>query len=477
METPKPPPPEKGEPQEDDEEDSQSEYGRRATKKLQEMVRKKDALIAERVEQVEDLAATREEAARQAAAHVALQQRADEAQRDEQMRALAIWGLPRETHYIDQATSWESAVATALKDLVVEQRDLVGVDLSATPPRALFRTSVARTRWYDRHVMQSKGQSRQDKGSGKKRKSGGMALPEGQRVWLAFIETGQEGAPQSLHEPLEGAHRLGRPDALGASPCGGGQTLRQVAHPGALGRRRGPRDHQGGHDDVREGPDRSGARVAGAAPLERLRLEVRVQSCGFAQTLDEFMDMVRARRGEDYKGKGKINGDTSEGKGKDSKGANESAGGHGTGRGTAGALGYGWQRFAAPTAHGAVGAHEMRRQPTRSRRTRRRAPRNTSTARMTGSSRRPRTRPRRCQRRRSTPSGGGECRHLARMEVLARRRGQHEEEVDFPFMEHVSSVTAPRRRRRQRHRRGARRHRPRASAGSLALTARRARRE
>lgn len=51
----------------------------------------------ERVGQVEDLlTATREEAQRQAAARLAQQQRADEAQKDELMRALAVWGLPRE---------------------------------------------------------------------------------------------------------------------------------------------------------------------------------------------------------------------------------------------------------------------------------------------------------------------------------------------------------------------------------------------
>lgn len=57
----------------------------------------------------------REEAARQAAARVAFQQRAEDAQRGELMKALAIWGLPREAEYVEQCPWWEIALEKALR--------------------------------------------------------------------------------------------------------------------------------------------------------------------------------------------------------------------------------------------------------------------------------------------------------------------------------------------------------------------------
>lgn len=62
-------------------------------KKLQRRVRRKERAIADRVDEVKNLLdATRAEAERQAAGRVALQQSADEAQRDKLRKALAVWG-------------------------------------------------------------------------------------------------------------------------------------------------------------------------------------------------------------------------------------------------------------------------------------------------------------------------------------------------------------------------------------------------
>lgn len=99
------------------------------------MARKKEGVIAERAGQVEDLvSAIREAVARQATARVALLQRADEAPRDELMRALAIWGLPREAHCVDQAVWREAAVETALRG-----SSLSSAILSEWSPRRLRR--------------------------------------------------------------------------------------------------------------------------------------------------------------------------------------------------------------------------------------------------------------------------------------------------------------------------------------------------
>lgn len=84
---------------------------------------------------------------------------------------------------------YEAEVEKKVRSLLAERRELVGVDLAATPPRILFRTSAARTRLYDKYATTSKGQARQEKGAGKKGKSGGVALPGGPQVWMAFIET------------------------------------------------------------------------------------------------------------------------------------------------------------------------------------------------------------------------------------------------------------------------------------------------
>lgn len=150
LETPKRPPPDKDEGKED-EEDSQTEWGRQAIKKLQHIVRKKAGQMDQRVGQVEDvLTATREEAERQAAARLAQQQRSDEAQKDELMRALAVWGLPREARCPDQATWWEQAVESAVREIALEPRNVLGVDIASVPQRVLFRTAGARNRCYDR---------------------------------------------------------------------------------------------------------------------------------------------------------------------------------------------------------------------------------------------------------------------------------------------------------------------------------------
>lgn len=139
------------------------------------MVCKKEGATAERFGAVEELvSASRDEAARQAAARVALQQRTHEAQKDVLQKCLAVWGLAQESRYPDQSLWWEGAIEEALADHLPEKRDLVGVDLAANPRRVIFRTTMARAKVYDRYVTSSKGLGKQDRSRDKegKRRNG-----------------------------------------------------------------------------------------------------------------------------------------------------------------------------------------------------------------------------------------------------------------------------------------------------------------
>lgn len=90
-------------------------------KKLQRLVKRNQGAIIDRVDKVENLMdAMRAEVERQAAARVALQHRANEAHRDELMRAMAVWGLPREARFPDQMGWWETAAEATARPRLVE---------------------------------------------------------------------------------------------------------------------------------------------------------------------------------------------------------------------------------------------------------------------------------------------------------------------------------------------------------------------
>lgn len=101
---------------------------------------------------------------------MALQQRADEAQKDELMRAVVVWGLPREARWQDRMPWDKAEVEKTVRSMLAEQHGLLGVDLAATPPRILFRTSAPRTRFYDKYVTTRKRTPRQDRRRGKGQK-------------------------------------------------------------------------------------------------------------------------------------------------------------------------------------------------------------------------------------------------------------------------------------------------------------------
>lgn len=345
LETPKRPNPEEAEKEdEDDDADSQNEWGRKEVKRLQKTVRKKAGEVNERVSQVEDLlTATRQEAERQAMARMALQQRAGEAQRDDLMRALAVWGLPREAKFPDQASWWESAIEGAVREVAAEPRDVMGVDISSIPPRVLFRTAGARNRCYDRYVTQSKGLKGADKGAGKKGKSGGMQLEGGPRVWLAYIETKTDEDKKAL---LRACTNLVR-ECIGTDA----QTL--WAHHVVADRHSGKILVQLQWEDkdalaIVRADDRIFEKVRtevavelqGLRPLRDFGWEIRVQQCDFKISLDEFMDQVRVQRGEYGKGKGKSYGKYGK-YGKAGKGYEEDENGTGNGTASTSAAGYG----------------------------------------------------------------------------------------------------------------------------------------
>lgn len=149
------------------------------------MVKRNEGAFIDRVDKVEHfMDATRASAERQAAGGAALQQRADEAQSHDLMKALAVWGMANEARFPDQMSWWDSTVEAAVRPLLLKDRDLVGVDVPAMPPRLLFRTSDARA-----HHYAARGLRKLHKGAGNKAKSVGVKLQGGPRIRLAYIET------------------------------------------------------------------------------------------------------------------------------------------------------------------------------------------------------------------------------------------------------------------------------------------------
>lgn len=73
------------------------------------------------------------------------------------MKSLAIWGLPREAKFLDQSPWWEQAVEDVIRGHLAEPRDLSGIDLVGTPVLAIYHTSAARARCFDRYVTASRG--------------------------------------------------------------------------------------------------------------------------------------------------------------------------------------------------------------------------------------------------------------------------------------------------------------------------------
>lgn len=68
----------------------------------------------------------------------------------------------------------------------------------SVPPFVLFRTAGARNRFDDRYVSQRTGRKGEEKGSGKKAKSGGLQLDGGPRIWMAYIETNTDKDKKAL---------------------------------------------------------------------------------------------------------------------------------------------------------------------------------------------------------------------------------------------------------------------------------------